>query len=274
MKSKLIFSALILSLIICFSFLSLVPKTTAKEKTDLPEEEGIYDVPENPKLKLKVMVYRIKDQSPAKPVKPTPTPIVLPDPICNLADENSSTLPGGLTGWHLKNGTMTYRLNVNNVPFLVGSANFSNIAKNGFDAWVSNSNLNGKISFIQGSNTTVSRATYDGQNIITWGRVSASNAIAIAYTWYNQTTGEVAEVDTIMNQKLPWGWVGSGTNCAYPNYYDAQDILTHELGHWFGLDDAYDSIFSDHTMYGYGSTGEMKKNTPTLGDIFAVNTIY
>ena len=106
-----------------------------------------------------------------------------------------------------------------------------------------------------------------------WGRTSRS-ALAVTYTWYYTNTGEVADVDTIMNNSYPWSWGGGSATCAYPNSYDAQNILTHELGHWMGLDDKYTEEFINNTMYGYGSPREAKKDTLTNGDIAGLLTIY
>ncbi len=79
-----------------------------------------------------------------------------------------------------------------------------------------------------------------------------------------------------MNQKFSWKWSDQSVHqdCAYSNSYDAQDILTHELGHWVGLDDEYTSDFANNTMYGYGSQQEVKKDTLTTGDITAATAIY
>jgi len=37
---------------------------------------------------------------------------------------------------------------------------------------------------------------------------------------------------------------------------DVQDIVTHEFGHWFGLDDLYSEADYWLTMYGYADYGE------------------
>lgn len=152
------------------------------------------------------------------------------------------------------------------------------LTANSFNAW-STPDVASKVTFVKGANTSVNKAKYDGQNIISWGRTSGQ-ALAVTYTWYYTNTGEVAQVDTIFNSRFAWAWANQAanpagqTNCAYQNYYDAQNIMTHELGHWMGLNDSYTSSFTDNTMFGYGSPTEVKKNTLTAGDTSAVNTLY
>ena len=92
--------------------------------------------------------------------------------------------------------------------------------------------------------------------------------MGVTYVWYYTATNLVADVDTIMNKKYPWS-----LSCS-TNSYNAEDILTHELGHWFGLDDEYTGNFIDNTMYGYGSKAEIKKITPENGDKAGINLIY
>lgn len=236
-------------------------------QSSLPEQAGIYNVPGHSKLKLRVFVHNAKG-NPAKPGGSTPTPTL----TCGLADTNSST-PDGLTGWKLPSGTWTYHLNTGSAPSLVGASGMASAASNAFNAWSATAvGGSGNVNFFKGSNTNTNRANYDGQNIISWGRTSGS-ALAVTYTWYNTSTHVVAEEDTIFNSKFSWAW-SNQENCAYQGYYDAQNILTHELGHWMGLDDKYDSSFINNTMYGYGSPTEVKKNTLATGDIAAVDLLY
>ena len=82
-----------------------------------------------------------------------------------------------------------------------------------------------------------------------------------------------------MNKRFNWYWSDpsswpAGQICAYEGVYDAQNILTHELGHTIGLDDEYESSYINNTMYGYGSKGETKKNTLTTGDKNGALTLY
>ena len=92
------------------------------------------------------------------------------------------------------------------------------------------------------------------------------------------------ELDTIMNNKFKWAWSDPATwasqpgyisgTCAYQGVYDAQDILTHELGHWYGLDDEYATNYLYNTMFGYGYTGQTNADTLTTGDIAGIKSIY
>jgi len=263
MKKIILFFAVVL--------LAVVIGTTADAKNDkkyAPENEdavenGVYDVEGRPDLKLRVFVYKAKlDTSPATAL------------ACLLPDNDSSAIVDG-AGWKLDTSTdWVYKLNVTSVPASVGSGNLPTIATRAFSVWVDATG--NKVSVAPGFVTTATRAQRDGQNIISWGRASGST-LAVTYIWYNTTTGKAVEIDTIMNQKFAWSWtdqVGSNLNCAIPNTYDAQNILTHELGHTFGLDDHYTSAYTNNTMYGFGSKTEVKKNTLTAGDIDGVKVLY
>ena len=223
-----------------------------------PEEEGVYDVQGHPEIKVKVFVHR------AKPAKSS-----IPFEYCGLSDLDSEAIVDW-TGWKLA-GNRTYNLNLATVPSTIGANNVVTIADNSSKVW--ENAINKKIDLSRGANTTISRASYDGKNIIAWGRANA-NALAITYIWYNTKTGYVTELDTIMNFKYPWKWSGGISTCAWPDAYDAQSILTHELGHWFGLDDEYTSEYVNNTMYGYGYKGDAKADTLTTGDILGVQAIY
>lgn len=270
------------------------PKDNGNDKEEystIPEEDGIYDVPGHPELKVKVFVHKARGAKKPRPTpRPTPSPsstpiptptatpvptpsptsTPAPTPACGLSDIDS-TAPVGAAGWHLPTASWSYKINTASVPSSVGSGNLATIAARSFGVWSAASG----ISFNQTGMTTANRANFDGQNIIAWGNTSAS-ALAVTYTTYYTVSREVVDVDTIMNQMYPWSWADQQTNlnCAYTNSYDAQDILTHELGHWMGLNDHYTTDYANNTMYGYGSTGEVFKDTLTTGDIAGINSIY
>lgn len=256
--SKKFFAILTILVIVLGVSSSLVLAKNNKESRDIPEEDGTYDVPGHPELKVRVFVHK---------VKPAPQP-PLSELKCNLDDPNSLAVVSS-TPWKLP-ANFTYNLNPSSVPTSVGSANLPTIASNAFLPWTNA--ISNKVTVGKGSDTTMTRKAPDGKNIITWGRISAS-ALGVTYIWYYPSTGEAVDVDTILNQKYFWTWSGIST-CAYTNSYDAQNILTHELGHWFGLDDEYTSKYVNNTMYGYGFQKDAKGDTLTNGDIDGIQAIY
>src|SRR3989344_6326100 len=190
---------------------------------------------------------------------------------CNVTDKISNNF--GTIGSKLPS-SVPYRLNPSSAPSSVNS-NLTAIVNNSFSAWDVTTD---GATFIPGSNTSKTRASFDGQNIIAWGRLSRST-LGATYIWYRTSTGEVIEVDTIMNSRQPWSWTNPATVdedqfCPSTSSYDAQNILVHELGHWVGLDDLYDSEDEDLTMYGFGDKQELKKDTLDPGDINGANAIY
>lgn len=254
----------ILFLIVLVFTLVFSPVLAQEENNDKDlsiEKSGTYDVPGRPDLKVKVFVHEPKPQKPS----PTQSPVL----ICPTTDPNSTAVVPS-AGWHLPS-TWTYFLNSASAPSSVGSGNLSTIADNAFTQWMNA--VPGKVNISQAGTTLANRARFDGQNIIAWGRASAS-ALAVTYTWYYSSSGLVAENDTIFNNRYPWFWNASNNTCTDSNSYDAQDILTHETGHWLGLDDTYSSVYVDNTMFGYGSKGEVKKDTLTTGDTQGVQAIY
>ncbi len=229
---------------------------------DIPEIDGIYDVPGMPGMKVRVFVHREKPDKPGKPEEEKPAL------VCKLDDPNSNAVVDK-AGWKLPS-KWTYNLNPSSVPSSVGSKNLATIAGSAFSQWT---NAISEVSIYRGQDVKINRKAYDGKNIIAWGRAPGS-ALAVAYVWYYPSTGYVAEVDTIMNSKFFWTWSGGSSTCAYPDSYDAQAILTHELGHWFGLDDHYTGEYINNTMYGYGYKADAKAVTLTGGDISGLEAIY
>lgn len=236
-------------LVMVLSFLAVLPVAADPELDRGPE------VP-----KLRVFVHYPRHG------KPAPAPGVC-DPTTNDAVTDY-----GLTGWKLV-GTVTYRVNYNSIPTSVADAKMA--ISNSFQVWAGEAA--GKVQFIEGPAATAKVAKRDGINLVAWGPVSAANAIAVTYTWYYASTGQVVEQDTIMNVKLPWAYTSVSNPdavCGNLYAYDVQNILTHEIGHWVGLDDLYEDRQQDLTMYGYGDKGELKKDTLGAGDKLGMDALY
>ena len=243
-----------------FALLALVNPAFAVKPadSDIPEEDGVYDVPGHKDLKVRVFVHKVK---PAKPGPSTPTL------SCGLDDPQSNSVVDW-AGWKLPS-TFTYSLNPNSAPSSISPSEFVSLTQNSFATW---NQASSAYNMVRGADTSTTRYALDGKNIVTFGRASAS-ALGVTYIWYNPSTGVVTELDTILNSRFKWEWSNSN-NCAYQGVYDAQDILTHEIGHWVGLDDHYTSDYRYNTMYGYGYTGSVYANTLTNGDKAGVTAIY
>ncbi len=257
MKIKTGLFLLLLSLGLLFSpALILAKNDNAADQP--PDKEGTYDIPGHPNLKLRVFVHN-----------PRPSPTPSPTLSCSDLDSEAKVDPAG---WHLPSGSWNYYLNNSSVPSSVGSDKLSEIASDAFSPW-SNA-ISNQVTFSEAGTILLSKAQLDGKNIISWGKAPGS-ALAITYIWYNRTSGDVTELDTIMNQRFSWSWTPYAVNlCGKANTYDAQDILTHELGHWLGLNDEYNASYANNTMYGYGAKAEINKDTLTTGDVAGVTSIY
>lgn len=116
----------------------------------------------------------------------------------------------------------------------------------------------------------------DYKNVITWARISNKNIVAMASIWYNSNTKEIVDADIVLNSYYKWGidLDDEGTGHKLTNAFDIQNILTHEAGHWSGLDDIYDETYWAMTMYGYAEYGETIKISLEPGDIAGIQAVY
>ena len=166
--------------------------------------------------------------------------------------------------WHLP-GPMRWSLNRSTVPSSISSS-VDGVLNQSFRTWYSGI-------FQQGPDTRAKRAKFDGVNAILWKKKGRST-LGATYVWFSRFDGEVLEVDTIFNKKLPWAIFPGSPDCqSSPDAYDLQNIATHEFGHWVGLDDLYDDSDKDLTMYGFGAGGEVKKRSLGTGDVSGKNNL-
>lgn len=222
--------------------LGLAGGVAAKE---VPDASGDYPDPDDVRVRVRVFAHEPK---PGRPE--VATAAACTDPHVNDVV--------GVTGWKLLNN-VTYLLNVASAPVPLGS-----VAVNSFETWATPSG----VTFNRGADTRKTRNSLDYQNIVAWGK-TPGNALGVTYVRYYTATRVVADVDTIMNSRVKWSW----NQCTIDSY-DAQGILTHELGHWVGLDDEYTANFVDNTMFGFGDRAEIKKSTLEAGDVAGVEVIY
>jgi len=92
------------------------------------------------------------------------------------------------------------------------------------------------------------------------------------------------DVDTVLNTDSFFAWTVAGTVIdpdtellpGTDDYdVDVQNIMTHEAGHWLVLNDLYDDIYLEQTMYGISSDRELKRRSlEDDGDILGLRKIY
>jgi hypothetical protein len=205
-------------------------------------------LPEN--VKLKIFIHHPKAKGPS---------------LGTCTPTASDSTDFGLAGWHLPSGGITWMLNGSSVPGNIGAGAAQAALEASFATW---NGADSAEQFSFGGTTGVKKRKLDGVNAVMWGKLG-KKTIAATYVWFSTDTDEVVEIDMVFNQKFPWAIFsdGGGECQSSPAAYDVQDIATHEIGHWVGLDDLFDAADVDLTMYGFGAGGELKKRTLASGDV-------
>lgn len=126
----------------------------------------------------------------------------------------------------------------------------------------------------------------DGKNSISYRRLDIPGhrrdlALTVAYT--NPETGEIVEADLFVNARRDFSLLTShgerapscvderaGGSCDH--HYDLQSVLTHEMGHFFGLGEDFEDPLS--TMYLCTSPCETHKRMLTDPDQFSASELY
>ena len=119
--------------------------------------------------------------------------------------------------------------------------------------------------FSYGGTTSRSAGTRDYYNVVSWGSYQAG-VIAVTFIW--SAGRRIVETDLRMNTYYAWSLDGEAGKM------DVQNILTHEFGHWAGLNDRYKKADYWLTMYGYSDFGITYQQTLGLGDIKGLQAFY
>lgn len=101
----------------------------------------------------------------------------------------------------------------------------------------------------------------------------AKGALAITLVTADENSSSIMDADILVNGGHLFTDVTTLTQGKAPAVaYDLQDVIAHELGHWFGLDE--ETVNDESTMYAYVYPGEIKKRDLDQSDIAAVQLAY
>ncbi len=139
-----------------------------------------------------------------------------------------------------------------------------------FNAWV---HPDSALRLVYGGETPDAAYGYDrsGQNsnLITFEEQDWSfdpNTLAVTLTTFNAATGQMLDADIVVNG-THFAWSGDGD----PGVHDLSNSLTHEVGHFIGLDHSEET---DATMYASAPIGEIKKRDLSLDDQLGLLALY
>jgi hypothetical protein len=135
----------------------------------------------------------------------------------------------------------------------------------------------------------------DGKSTVSYGKITTpghEHDVAITITYADDKTGEIVEADVILNALYPMGVLTAKPPSPTPsgkgeggkqmhaddeaddcqNRYDAQNVATHEAGHFFGLGE--DMTERNATMFLSIDECETHKRLLSSTDVGAVSTLY
>lgn len=153
-----------------------------------------------------------------------------------------------------------------------------------FGSWVASDPRLPNLAFDSGG--TSAQPTQDGKSTVSYAPIATpghENDLAITVSYSNDKTGEILEADLILNARYPMGVLKAklegqvagardmeADDCQ--SRYDAQNVVTHEVGHFFGLGE--DMTERRATMFASIGRCEMHKRELAATDVGAVTTLY
>jgi hypothetical protein len=165
----------------------------------------------------------------------------------------------------------------NHTTGIKGVADFSNtvlpLVRSGFNRWTLN-----KVSCTRWNSTyaglfttptgSAALSPQDGQNLVLWlGGAQWHNdnlTLGVTHVIYMPGSGQITDADIEFNNNVTWKAGGSGFAT------DIESIVTHEAGHFLGLDH---TATTSAVMFASYNTGELK-STLQSADVNDVCTVY
>jgi hypothetical protein len=137
-----------------------------------------------------------------------------------------------------------------------------------FHSWEAVSSAD--VHFAYRGTTAAHIATYDGINMVSFSDNTTAlpaSVIAVTLSYFKTQKAQVVfdESDIIINPAFAFSTSGESDK------FDIQSILTHEIGHFLGLDHA---AMVSSVMVPFGKTGLLDQRTLQYDDVAAISEIY
>lgn len=203
-------------------------------------------------------------------------------PIVSLAPAVKRTHDGKLVRWAPREITIELDASLERLGPRVPAA-----VMRSFGAWLETPVALPPIRFVHGEREAPG-ARLDGTNSVSWGTIRAAGRqhdLAVTITHIDPTTGEILEADIVLNREHELAVLDdddddgfSGRSCDDAGRrdcrlgYDVESIVTHEVGHFWGLDE--DRLDQRATMYFCTSRCELHKRTLEDSDHRPLERLY
>jgi hypothetical protein len=189
------------------------------------------------------------------------------------------------------NGSTSFQFNSSTSGYFEGGVDLSGTSadefssiRSSFQVWAQLPGLQLSISELPMTSTAPSSG--DQKNTLMWVRQNwrglsfrpPTNALAVTLLSFDSSSGVITDADIYFNaETFRWAVVDAPSEI---NYVDVQNIATHEIGHFLGLDHSSEDIFegedllSDATMYFASTSGETLRRDLNEDDILGITALY
>ena len=211
---------------------------------------------------------------PGRRPTPTPSPTELPTANPPLADtpecrDSAYVLTGNHWStpleWYFDAGSTPPEYDPAQVLAVI-QAGFANVTGARNDCGLPDQ-VNAEATYMGTTDLHACTEKADGENVVGFDALHG-DLLALTCPW-SYSDGEFAEVDIVLDSATPWAL---SKDCSFQYYLEA--VVTHEVGHAFGLDHVNQRQHAALTMSPRGGLCDASDETLGLGDILGLEQLY